>query len=263
VLLQAIANLKFRATMELQSALDGGDPKKEGLCGRLVRVLESSVTQVTGQPFRFVVDTYPFCLRVKWGNGILPFDVLPDGLRSILGWLVHALVMSEVWLQGKEDPQQTEAIFLLDEIESHLHPAWQRKILPAFQRIFPKAQIFVATHSPFVIASLNHGWIHPITLNNDGLAQFETPISPSKGQSYITVVEDIMGVKEWYDTETEARLTEFRAARDEAFKGDKDARHKAYALANEIGRRSTELDYMMGREVLQMDRHISKTPEPK
>jgi predicted ATP-binding protein involved in virulence len=83
-----------------------------------------------------------------------------DGLRGIIGWLVHALVMIDVWLQGKADPTNTEAVFLLDEIESHLHPAWQRKILPAFQRLFPKSQIFVATHSPFVISSLNHGWIH-------------------------------------------------------------------------------------------------------
>ena len=135
---------------------------------RMVRILESALTQITGRSFRFDVKSYPFSIGVKWGDLNLPFDVLPDGLRSIIGWLVHALVMTEVWVQGKQDPQQIEAIFLLDEIESHLHPAWQRKVLPAFQRIFPKAQIFIATHSPFVIASLNHGWIHPISLTNDG-----------------------------------------------------------------------------------------------
>jgi len=263
LLLQAIANLKIRAAMEFQSSSDGNGRDSEGTCMRLVRVLESTVSKVTGLPFRFIVDSYPFSLRVEWGKANLSFDLLPDGLRSILGWLVHALVMTEVWLQGKEDPQKTEAIFLLDEIESHLHPAWQRKILPAFQRIFPKAQIFVATHSPFVIASLNHGWIHPITLANDGVAKLEPLISPSKGHSYVTVVEEIMGIKEWYDPETEELLAQFRTARDDAFAGDENARTKARDLAIEIGRRSIELDYMMGREVLQMDRHIAKTLVPQ
>ncbi|MBK7937436.1 MAG: ATP-binding protein [Lewinellaceae bacterium] len=39
-------------------------------------------------------------------------------------------------------------ILFLDEIEVHLHPAWQRKILPAVQKLFPNAQIFISTHSP-------------------------------------------------------------------------------------------------------------------
>lgn len=46
-----------------------------------------------------------------------------------------------------------EITLFLDEIEVHLHPAWQRRILPVVQSLFSKAQVFVSTHSPFVIAS--------------------------------------------------------------------------------------------------------------
>jgi predicted ATP-binding protein involved in virulence len=171
--------------------------------------------------------------------------------------------MTEISLQGKADPRESEATFLLDEPECHMHPAWQRKILPAFQRLFPKAQIFVATHSPFVIASVNHGWIHPITLGSDGKAKFEKSISASSGESYVSVVEDIMGLKEWFDPETEDLLAKFRKARDEAYQGHGNSQSLARKLATEIGGRSVELEFMMGRELIQMDRQLDKQAAPK
>ena len=164
-------------------------------------------------------------------------------------------------LQGKGDPMTASSIFLLDEIENHLHPAWQRRVLPAFQRLFPKSQMIVATHSPFLIASVNYGWIHPISLQTDGSARVESQVAASKGDSYITVLEDIMGLKELYDPETEKLLTAFRAERTAAYNGDNDAASRARDLAKSIGKRSLELDYMMGRELSQMDRQLSKDAE--
>jgi hypothetical protein len=151
-LLQAITNLKLQAAMDSMSDPSGGALTRSS---RIIGAIETTLSEITGSKFRFQVTSYPnVSIGVYWGHRTLPFDLLPDGLRSIIGWLVHAVVMMDTWLQGKSDPMKTEAVFLLDEIESHLHPAWQRKILPAFQRLFPQSQIFIATHSPFVIASL-------------------------------------------------------------------------------------------------------------
>ena len=152
----------------------------------------------------------------------------------------------------------SEVVFLLDEIESHLHPVWQRRILPAFQRLFPKAQIFVATHSPFVISSLNHGWIHRLTLEEGGTVRALPPMSASAGGSYISVLEEIMGLEEWYDPDTEKLLGDFRAERDKVFRGDFAAKAKAVQLADRLGNRSMELRYLMGRELNQMERRLGK-----
>ena len=232
---------------------------------RLVRSLETVIGRITKQRFAFQMSSYPKAvLTVAWGNvPSLPFDGLPDGLRSIIGWLVHAVVMMDAFLQGRGNPLDTEAVFLLDEIEGFLHPAWQRKILPAFQALFPKAQMFVATHSPFLIASLNYGWIHQLTQEEVGRVKIEKPIPASEGDSYVTVVEDIMGVKEWYDPETEALLSAFRSKREAAYTGDIQALDEARALAIKIGDRSMELGYMMGRELKQMDRQLAGSPVPQ
>ena len=261
-LIQAIANLRVQAAMDLMN--EPGDKAGPTRATRIVRALETAIAEVTRQKFSFQVTSYPKAsLEVNWGTERLPFDLLPDGLRSIIGWMAHAVVMMDVWLQGKSNLAETEAIFLLDEIESHLHPAWQRRILPAFQRLFPKAQIFVATHSPFVIASLNHGWIHPLSIGENGKVKFEEVIPASEGDSYVSVVEDIMGLKEWYDPETEQLLSDFRVKRDAAYRGDLAARGSARELAATIGSRSMELEYMMGRELSQMDRQLAKAAAAK
>jgi predicted ATP-binding protein involved in virulence len=256
-LLQGIANLKVQAAMDWMNSSGGNASDTRST--RVVNALESTISRITDKQFSFQVTSYPkAALEVSWGGVKLSFDTLPDGLRSIIGWLAHAVVMMDAWLQGKADPLMTEAVFLLDEIEGLLHPAWQRRILPAFQRLFPRAQIFVATHSPFLIASLNHGWIHQLTIGPDGTVKAEAPISASEGDSYVSVVEDIMGVKEWYDPETEQLLVEFRKQRDAAYRGDMEAGPKARELAAKIGSRSMELDYMMGRELRQMDRQLTR-----
>ena len=53
------------------------------------------------------------------------------------------------------DPLTLPIIVLVDEIDAHLHPAWQRKILHIAERLLPNAQIIVSTHSPFVVQGAN------------------------------------------------------------------------------------------------------------
>jgi len=50
---------------------------------------------------------------------------------------------------------KSSGIVLIDEIEAHLHPNWQRKIIPLLTNLFPNIQFFITTHSPQVIASVN------------------------------------------------------------------------------------------------------------
>jgi hypothetical protein len=251
-LLQAIASLKMQAVLDADADARGARPAE------IVRQLEDTLGRITGSRFRFRLHTYPQqALRVEWANVEMAFEALPDGLRSIIGWMVDAVVMVDAWLKGKGLLADTEAVFLLDEVESHLHPAWQRRVLPAFQRLFPKAQIFVATHSPFVISSLDHGWIHPLSLEKDGTVKLLQPVAAKGGQSYISAIEDIMGLKEWYGPETEELLGKFRAERDRAYHGDAEAREKAVRLAQELSGRSMELGYMMGQELSQMERQLA------
>ena len=63
---------------------------------------------------------------------------------------------------------ENEGIVLIDEIDLHLHPAWQMKILPLLANALPKIQFFVTTHSPLVIGSIEWQNIIFLETRKDG-----------------------------------------------------------------------------------------------
>ncbi len=254
IICQSMANLKMGAAMEYLSK----GPREAARSMKIAERLEATISQVTGREFSFDVTPHPEVrLRVYWGGVTMRINQLPDGLRSIIGWLVSCIAKLETQFPENSDPLDIPIILLLDEPESHLHPAWQRKLIPAAQTLFPHSQIFVATHSPFVISSVNSGWIHILRANKAGIVKADEPRPCSEGDSYLDVVEDILGVKEWYDPETEQLLAEFRTARDEVLDGDGDV-DKLRAMAEAIAKRSDSLREVMAREMAQANRLVAQ-----
>jgi predicted ATPase len=86
-------------------------------------------------------------------NGVSVMTLsLSDGYRSILalaGDLVWRLI--EAFPRSK-DPLKEEGVVLIDELDIHLHPTWQRVIPSWLQSVFPNIQFIVATHSPLIAA---------------------------------------------------------------------------------------------------------------
>ncbi len=77
---------------------------------------------------------------------------LSDGYRSVLalaGDLVWRLLLA---FPDSDNPLEEEGVVLIDELDIHLHPIWQREIAVRLQEQFPHLQFFVATHSPLIAA---------------------------------------------------------------------------------------------------------------
>ena len=147
------------------------------------------------------------------------------------------------------------AIILLDEIETHLHPGWQRKVLPAFQRMFPKAQIFVATHSPFVISSVNYGRVHILRRGAEGVT-VETH-EAAKGDSYMTAVQEVLGLTGWFDAAVEKELGDFELLLDKAYTSngasESEMRNRAAHFLKPENRYSEEVRNMVNNLVAQYE----------
>lgn len=245
---QSMANLKLSAAMELQS----GEPREQCRSIKITERFEAALSKVTGRNFSFQVARHPdLHLEVKWGGASMKLAMLPDGLRSIIAWLIACIAKLESQFPDHPEPLDIPLILLLDEPESHLHPAWQRQLIPAAQELFPNAQIFAATHSPFVISSVNSGWIHILRMDDNGVVKADDAIPCSKGDSYLDVVEDVLDLKQWYDPETEQLLVEFRSLKNEVLNGDGSI-HALEKKARLIGCRSESLQGMMAREIHQI-----------
>jgi len=252
---QGLANLKVHAGI-VQS-----DPEDRRV--RMATALDQTIRDITGQKLTTSVgyhgqDQENFRLIVTLDGTDLRFEQLPDGLRSIIGWLTSCVLKLEMLHPKSRDPLDEPLVLLLDEPDAHLHPAWQRKLVPAIQSLLPNAQIIIATHSPFVLSSVNQGFIHLLKFDGDGKVQAESPIRCSDGDSYIDAVEDYLGVHEQFDPETEGLLTAFRQNRDAAKQtSDPTMVEKARELAATIAKRGKTLELMMGREMAQLERQLA------
>ncbi len=82
----------------------------------------------------------------------VPTIGLSDGYRSVIalaGDLIWRLMQA---FPDLEDPTQGSGVVLIDELDIHLHPYWQRKIAGWLREVFPNLQFFIATHSPLIAA---------------------------------------------------------------------------------------------------------------
>jgi energy-coupling factor transporter ATP-binding protein EcfA2 len=84
-----------------------------------------------------------------WGDESLP--ALSDGYRSTTQWLLDFLSWA-IQAGRFQDPRGIGGILLIDEIEQHLHPRWQRHILQRLCQQLPGTQIFASTHTPLVVS---------------------------------------------------------------------------------------------------------------
>jgi predicted ATP-binding protein involved in virulence len=104
-------------------------------------------------------DRYNQLILVSGESDFLMFRNLSEGQRLMLtqiGDLARRVITLNPHL-GRDALQQTPGIVIIDELDLHLHPKWQRRIIEDLRRIFPKIQFIVTTHSPFLIQSLRSG----------------------------------------------------------------------------------------------------------
>ena len=94
----------------------------------------------------------------------LSIEKLSMGNLLILSHLVRTLYrafgISVLNNRPIDQIREIEGVLLIDEIENHLHPKWQKKIIEIIQKYFPKLQLIVTTHSPFVISSVDNPKIY-------------------------------------------------------------------------------------------------------
>ena len=156
--------------------------------GRMVRGV--SDPRIELGPLRFVVS-------VDSGSKPENFTLnqLSGGYRIML-----ALAADLAWrmAQGNphlEDPLSSEAIVLIDEIELHLHPSWQQRVLPDLARTFPNTQFIVSTHSPQVLTSVRPDRVVELRRENGNIIA-EPASAPTYGAEAGDVLATVMGVKE-------------------------------------------------------------------
>ena len=143
-------NEEIRQQRERRS-FDYKDPSLDAVRQAIEAMLPGiSRPRMAANPFRFVVSKTSDSGETE----TLELEQLSGGYRIVLAL---AADLARRMAQGNphlDDPLQSEAIVLIDEVDLHLHPSWQQRVLPDLTRTFPNAQFIVSTHSPQVLTTV-------------------------------------------------------------------------------------------------------------
>ncbi|MEM9460187.1 MAG: ATP-binding protein [Myxococcota bacterium] len=168
---------------------------------------------------RFDVDTGPVALR-------LPATWLSHGYQATVAWLAD-LVGHVLWearaagRNGTIQPTEMEGLVLIDELDLHLHPAWQVGLITALKRTLPRMQFVVTTHSPMLLSGLEHDEI--IVLDQDpetGDIIKKTYEQSPKLQTSGGLLERYFGVDELDPTQLTAQFQRFGFLANNPYRSD-------------------------------------------
>ena len=168
----------------------------------------------------------------------LPLRYFSDGIKAMLSMtadIAYRIALLNPNLGG-EAMRETPGIVLIDEIDMHLHPSWQRKILASLKKVFPRIQFIVTTHAPAVLANVPR---ENIIVFSEGKAY--PPAEHTYGRDVNTILRDVMGT-EVRPQEVMEKKALFYKALDE---GDFSAAEKQLGVLEKIlGQSDEEVVYM-------------------
>lgn len=154
--------------------------------------VEAAVKSCIDGVARFWFDVQYDELRLERpGGDIQSFAMLSEGYRNMV-----AMIADIAWRASVLNPQhgpeahlRTEGVVLIDELDLHLHPAWQRKIVGDLRRTFPRLQFIVTTHSPQIVASVAREQVR--LLDQNRLVAEQPHV---EGRDSNAILEDVFGV---------------------------------------------------------------------
>jgi hypothetical protein len=152
-----LKSLQFRA-LEAKDRQDKPSGKRTTVAGRFLADVKAFINQPGFLPYGVrLVDIDADRVVFKDGNGVeVPLSGLSAGYQAVLSLTFESIRLMGDAFGGKrifnKTATQVEApgVILIDEVDVHLHPAWQREIGPWLTRMFPNVQFIVTTHSPLI-----------------------------------------------------------------------------------------------------------------
>lgn len=185
--------------------------RPEFLLAAVNRAVESVLKPETGwHGLRWDSDERQLILEHP-AHGKLPLGFLSDGVRNTV-----ALVADVAHRCARLNPhfddaaKETPGILLVDEIDLHLHPEWQQRIIDMLRSTFPKLQLIVSTHSPQVLSTVYAKQIRVFCIA-DGMLEVKEPDFQTRGVESADVLLRIMRVDPAPRVSESTWLNEYRA----------------------------------------------------
>jgi predicted ATP-binding protein involved in virulence len=100
-------------------------------------------------------------------DGIVPLDYLSDGYQNMAAWIGDLLYRITETFRDYQNPLTARGVLLIDEIDLHLHPKWQRKLIDFITRKLPNFQVIATTHSPLTAQQADEGELYALKRDDE------------------------------------------------------------------------------------------------
>lgn len=149
-------------------------------------------------------------VHVKTPSGVTPLADLSLGYQTMFAWTVDLAWRLFSAFPKSSKPLAESAIVLIDEVDLHLHPAWQRKVRPHLLEHFPEVQFIATTHSPITAqeALAEGGTVAVVRWSGREAEILNHPIPSGKWRFDQLLASDLFGFSSDRSQQTEAKLDE-------------------------------------------------------
>ncbi|TKC07493.1 AAA family ATPase [Pedobacter frigoris] len=175
------------------------DLEFKGTYEAVIEAIETAIPYLKNVSFdNFRVELVADCEIEGQQTKRLPHSLMSDGVKRMLGIVTDIAYRCVILngFKGKEAVKQSSGVVMIDELDMHLHPNWQRTVVANLKKAFPKIQFIVTTHSPFIVQSVNSDEL----INLD----FIMDVPPNE-MKIDEVAIDVMGVESAYAVDNTKR----------------------------------------------------------
>jgi hypothetical protein len=188
-----------------------------------------------GLPFVYAgVDEDTWDVLVQTSDGKIPLDLLSQGMSSILGWAGTLLQRMHEIYGDDTDVASRRALLLVDEIDAHLHPEWQQRLVSLMRDRFKGLQVIATTHSPLIVSGLKQDELYVLRRTPTQAVIVERAPWDLKGWRVDQILTSpTFGLDGARDLETVERVSEYTALASK-FEPSPDEQKRLEVLAKEI-----------------------------
>ena len=175
-------------------AVRRNDPAMRRLLTQIASIASEILDGFPVEFWRIAEDRDGLFPQFRTLDGDIAFDVFSQGTQSILQWLAYVLIGYARYYGYPSNLAEQPGVMIIDEIDAHLHPTAQQRIIPVLQRHFPHMQIFCSTHSPLMLIDLQPGQIQLLQRASHGTVTVLRNDTAIAGQSSDAVLQQFFGI---------------------------------------------------------------------
>lgn len=184
--------------------------------GRYTQVV-NLINKLLPAGIRFTGDLEAGEYLFGMGTVKVPFGALSDGYRAYIGWISDLLYHLCMGAASGAKLVDSKGVVLVDEIDLHIHPGWQRTIIPTLARTLKNLQFIFTTHSPLVVGTLERSNIFNVTRGRGGKPVIARPDEETLGLTADQILRsDVFNLDSTRDPDFRAELDQLS---DDAGKG--------------------------------------------